>query len=135
MGKLRSWARSGWWLALCLLALTLATKVLVPQGYMIVAGETATLQVSLCSGMAPQTMAITVPVKSEKGGESPGKALPDQVCPFAALGHAAMSGPDLALLLEAIIFVLALGLAPRLLPRLAKPSFLTPPLRGPPAFV
>jgi hypothetical protein len=134
MVALRSWARSRRVLALCLLALTIVAKVLVPQGYMVVQGSSTTLNVALCSGVGAQAVTISVPAKSDGSGGQGGQSVQDPVCPFSALGHAAIAALDLALLLDAIAFVLAVGLAPRTLATLSRPGFLTPPLRGPPAF-
>jgi hypothetical protein len=130
MTGLRSWTKSHRALALWLIVIALAVKAFVPQGYMIMPGKTLT--VALCSGMGPAEMTITLPMDASKGDQHPERKAQDQVCSFSVLGHAAAPAIDAVLLLAAIAFVLALGFAPRLPPRLRRRAFLQPPLRGPP---
>lgn len=131
MGGLRIFKRSNRWLAFWLIAAALAVKALVPPGYMIVPGKTLT--VAVCTGMGVAEMTITIPMEPGKGDPAPAGKGQDATCPFAGLTQLALAGADLALLVAAIAFILSLGTAPVVLPRIRRPSHFQPPLRGPPA--
>ena len=78
---------------------------------------------------AKMTRQIVLP----QTGQSGDHAKADGACPYAALGMAAATGADAALLAIALGFILALGFAPiPAIPR-SDPLHLRPPLRGPPA--
>src|SRR4051812_29230518 len=106
MGALRTMIRSRRWLALWLIAVALAVKAFVPQGYMIAPGKTLT--VTLCSAADGATMAMTLPMKANPG-EGHSNKPQDGGCAYASLGHAALGGADPVLLLVLAAFLLALG--------------------------
>lgn len=131
MTSFRAWTKRHCVLALWLIAAALLVKALVPQGYMVVPGKTLTL--AICSGTGPAEMTVTLPVAPGKGDPAADRKGQDQGCAFSALGHAAAPGADPVLLLAAIAFVLALGIAPGAPLPLRRRTQLRPPLRGPPA--
>ncbi|WP_293919489.1 DUF2946 family protein [Sphingobium sp. UBA5915] len=120
--------------ACAVLALALMMKIVMPAGFMptMSGGQ---IVVSVCSGMGPTTMVMTIPGlgdgKSEDEGHH-GKA--EQPCAFSGLSAPSLAAADPVLLAAAILFVLALGT--RSVVPLASPAppYLRPPLRGPPAF-
>ena len=120
------------WLASWLVGLALLMRMAVPAGYMpMFSGGTVTIE--LCSGHGPMRTAMAMPgmadhrdKKSEHGkGELP--------CGFSGLSTPSLAGATAILLALAIAFIIAtvfLAVPPR---RVALPTYLRPPLRGPPA--
>jgi len=111
----------------------LAIKALVPGGYMLGAGaKVLTVQLCVDAGSGHLTTKVAIPLKpgSDKGASDHAKS----ACPWSSLTHAALGGADTVLLALALSFILALGLLPLAPPRTARPAYLRPPLRGPPAF-
>ncbi|MET0137682.1 MAG: DUF2946 family protein [Sphingobium sp.] len=124
-------------LALLLAMLALCVKLLVPQGYM--PGSAAGykyLTVQICfDGLEHRTatLAIAMDDDTSRGDHGDVGGMAGGKCMFSALGMGALVGADAPLLTIALAFVLALGFAPvRALFRGA-PTYLRPPLRGPPA--
>ncbi len=138
MGILRTFFLRHRALALALLAAALAMKALVPAGMMI--GETSRhLTIEICadaSGAGGHPLRqIAVPMKGH-AGELPGSAgQHGDSCPWSALSLVALGGADLAQLVLALAFILALGFAAHRLPAAPRISHLRPPLRGPPVFI
>ena len=120
-------------LAAVIVALALAMKAFVPAGYMIGSTAAKSFTVEICDGQGGSVLSqLTIPGKaSHDATDEHTKAAKD--CPFTALSMHMLSGTDAALLLAALAFILALGFAPAPPLRLSRISFLTPPLRGPPA--
>jgi hypothetical protein len=117
--------------AALLLAMTLALKILVPGGYMLGMQDTG-ITMQICSGTTGgESWTASIPLRH--GGEDSDHQKAAKECPFTALSMHALSGADPLVLALAIAFVLALGFAPVPLLRVARPAFLIPPLRGPPA--
>lgn len=119
--------------ACAIIALALILKIAVPAGFMPTVSE-GQIVISVCSGMGETTMAITIPgLKNGKSdGGSPHSKI-DQPCAFAGLSAPSLAAADPILLAAAILFVLALGMRPLLLPAASASPYLRPPLRGPPA--
>lgn len=119
--------------AFAVLALALLMKIVVPSGFMPTISN-GQIVVSVCSGMGPTTMVIAVPgLEHQSGGDShKGKA--EQPCAFAGLSAPSLAAADQVLLAAAILFVLALGMRPLMLPASTAPPYLRPPLRGPPLY-
>ncbi|MFW2852502.1 DUF2946 family protein [Sphingomonas sp. TX0543] len=118
--------------ACAIIALALLLKIAIPAGFMPTVSN-GQIVVSICSGMGPATMVMTVPGlehKSDNDGH-PGKA--EQPCAFAGLSALSLPAADPILLAAAILFVLALGTRPLTLSASSIVSYLRPPLRGPPA--
>jgi hypothetical protein len=115
-------------IAAALIALALAMKVAVPAGFMPVATP-GQLMVLVCTEFGPQHVAIDVPGMPAKSDDA---TKMDQPCAFAGLGLAWLPGADALLLAAALVFILALGFAGVVVPRLARTPYLRPPLRGPP---
>lgn len=132
MGPIRTFLTQHRQIAALILALALAMKALVPAGYMVGSGD-RTLTIEICDGQGNATIkAISISGKSGGPADSHEKAAKE--CPFTALSMHALSTTDSILLALALAFILALGFAPRENLRIARPDFLKPPLRGPPAF-
>lgn len=119
--------------ACAIIALALMLKIAVPAGFMPTMSN-GQIVVSVCSDMGPATMVITIPglkhSKSDSEGQH-GKA--EQPCAFSGLSAPSLAAADPILLAAAILFVLALGMRPLLLPAATAIPYLRPPLRGPPA--
>lgn len=133
MGNLRAFLRDHRTLAILLVAMALSVKALVPQGYML-GGASKTFTVQLCfDGIAHKAVSLTIPMdgKSHDNGQSQGKD--GGHCAFSSLTMGALGGADTPLLVLALAFILALGLAPITAVLRGRPHFLRPPLRGPPA--
>ena len=133
MRSLRAFIRDHRALAIWLVALALCMKIMVPQGFMV-GGAGKSLSITICDGMGQQqTRQISLPQTGhahEMPAES-GKA--SDVCPYAALGMAALSGTPAVLLGEALAFILTRGVWPATIPQPARRTFLRPPLRAPPS--
>tara|TARA_R110001606_G_scaffold11612_4_gene50268 strand:+ start:13626 stop:14027 length:402 start_codon:yes stop_codon:yes gene_type:complete len=130
MESIRTLIRKNGTLAACLLAVTLLFKLLVPTGYMV-SSDNMVLTVIICSDSTSEqlTRQISIPMKGSTDAEhEKGKSK----CPYTGLTKSAIAGADLALLASAIVFVLALGFAPQILPGACSTPRLRPPSRGPP---
>lgn len=116
------------WLLLAVLALGL--RALVPQGMMVEQSGSLELTVSVCrdAGIGPAKVTLDIPRKAQPPGHDSEK---QSDCAFGALSQAATL-PQADMLLAALLFVMALALAP--VPRfvLHRLVHLRPPLRGPP---
>lgn len=130
MQTLRAYLREHSRLALLLVVIALALKAVVPTGYMV-GTQGKSLTILVCGDLSGEhlTTQITIPGtgKAEhqtKGGEA---------CPYASLSFASLEGGLPPFVVLAIAFLLLLGFAPVSLPRLAGPTYVRPPLRGPPA--
>ena len=136
MNPLRPLIRSHRKLALCLLAVALLVKALVPAGYMV-GGTFKMLTVSICAdstgGVITKQMAV--PIKQDPGKASGESAKDSGTCAFTALSSGSLGGADIALLAAALAFILALGFAAQVAPHRAAISWLRPPLRGPPSLI
>lgn len=124
----RFWMRNAPVAAL-LLALTLAMKALLPQGYMV-AAESRSFEVVLCAGLG-ETATVTIPFDGH--GSDAGKAETPQ-CHGALADKLVGGGIDPLLLPAAIAFILALGFAHLIAPLVERQRYVQPPLRGPPSF-
>jgi hypothetical protein len=130
MDSLRAFFRDHRRLAALVVAVALAMKALVPGGYML-APQGKVLTIAICADASggQLTRQIVLPTDGKSGEH----AKAENTCPYAALGMAALTGADAPLLALALAFILALGFAPVRPAFRASPSFLRPPLRGPPA--
>ncbi|WP_079247123.1 hypothetical protein [Sphingomonas turrisvirgatae] len=111
-----------------LLALALAMRVMMPAGFMPAIG-TGKLMVLVCTEFGPQRVAIDIPGAPARPDDA-NKA--DQPCAFAGQGQALLPGADPVQIAAALAFILALGFAAVVLPRLRPARHAWPPLRGPP---
>jgi hypothetical protein len=119
-------------LALWLVAFALALKALVPAGYMVREQGTL-LTIAICGDASGThvTRQIVVPQRDTTAVDGAQHAK-STVCPYSVLDMAGGIGADSILLGLALVFILALGLAPHGAPEpLARPH-VRPPLRGPP---
>jgi hypothetical protein len=131
MTALRALARAHFPLALLLVMLTLAVRILVPAGTMP-SSDDRVLIVEICADASgtPQSAVLVIPGKAGPHESSAAKGQ----CAFAGLAFPALAGVDPVLLAIALAFILAIGLAlvaPSLPARFTR---FQPPLRGPPAF-
>lgn len=130
------------WLALALVTFALATKAVLPAGFML-APVKGGVAVILCSGQGPEmaampnSMPMPMPGAMAKGGDprqqhpTDGKSA-DHPCAFSSLAMAAATGADATLLALALAYALASGVLPVVLRRWRAPARLRPPLRAPP---
>ena len=129
-------------LAMLICVAALAIKLLVPGGYMV-SSDQGRISISICSGVTTGTMTMTMPGMTMPAMSMAGMAGHDQQqeqhgqiempCAFAGLSHhQALGAIDPVLLVAAIAFVMASGIAPapRRMPALV--DHLRPPSRGPP---
>ncbi len=131
MIALRALLRARCHLALALVVLALAARLLVPAGIMPGSGDRV-LTVQICADATglPKAQLLVIPGKPAPHEDSSAKG----TCAFAGLAAPALSGADPVLLALALAFILSLGLA------LAAPALpvryprFQPPSRGPPAF-
>ncbi|MEJ2457309.1 MAG: hypothetical protein P8Y58_03845 [Novosphingobium sp.] len=122
-------------LACVLVVAALFLKAAVPTGFMIGADSSRTITITICHDASGDRPAQQIAIPMKKGeGEAPGKPAKGE-CPYAALSMASLSGADVALLALALAFIIALGFAPVRFTLPPRPSFLLPPLRGPPALI
>lgn len=131
MMAIRALLRARYPLALVLVVLALAVRLLVPAGTMPGSGDRV-LAVEICADASgqPQSQLLIIPGKPAPHETSAAKGQ----CAFAGLAFPALPGADPVLLAIALAFILAIGLAlvaPALPARFAR---FQPPLRGPPAF-
>lgn len=132
MPLLRRLALNNRMLAGALIALALAMKLLVPSGFMPAVAD-GRIIVSLCSGAGPAKMVMPLPgMEHGKSGDSQhGKS--EQPCAFSGFSAPSLAAADPVLLALAILFVMALASCRLARRSTAAPSYLRPPLRGPPA--
>jgi hypothetical protein len=122
-------------LALLLCVGTLLLKLVVPIGYMI-DSDHGRLSITICSGVEPRTITIDMPgmhgdMPDQSGPKDHGKA--EMPCAFSGLSAAALGAIDPLQLAALIAFVMTMGIVGFALPPPSKPTYLRPPLRGPPA--
>lgn len=117
--------------AMVLIVLAVALRALVPAGYMI-ASEARVLTIAVCHDASGSGSARDVVIPMRDKGGVPGKPAKGE-CPYGALAMAGLPGANAVLLALAISFLIALGFAPQSVPRVSRPAFLRPPLRGPPS--
>ena len=134
MSRLRLLAHRYVAFAWLLVGAALAMKVLIPAGFMPVAGKGGIITVQICSGTqdGPMTMETSMPgMPVEHGGHhEPSKT--ETPCTFAGLAMPMLSGADPLLLALAIAFVMALASCVASPVPPARALYLRPPLRGPP---
>ncbi|WP_375249627.1 hypothetical protein [Sphingomonas sp.] len=114
------------------IALALMLKIAIPVGFMPTVSN-GQIVISVCSGMEPATMVMTIPGLDHKSDKNGHHGKTEQPCAFAGLSAPSLAAADPILLAVAILFVLALGTRPLTLPATKAGSHLRPPLRGPPA--
>lgn len=132
MTALRALLRARFHLALVLVMLALAMRLLVPAGMMPGTGERL-LSVEICADASglPKSQVLVIPGKPAPHEDNSAKG----TCAFGSLAAPVLSAADPALLAIALAYILAIGLAlaaPALPARFAR---FQPPTRGPPAFV
>lgn len=131
MGFLRAFFRSHARLALVLLAVALAARVMVPDGYM---PERANGQITvrICHGDAEQTATIALPGKPD-GGQQDQDGIEHPPCPYGAASPVALENPPPLWVALLFAFILVLGLRAAGPPLTQAFAHVRPPLRGPPA--
>ena len=124
-------------LAVLICAATLLLKLLIPTGYMI-DSDHGRLTITICSGTAPRAMTMEKPgmhADMPDHGKTKDHGKAEMPCAFSGLSAAMLGATDPIQLAALIAFILALGLAVAILPPPSRPSYLRPPLRGPPAYL
>ena len=106
-------------------------RIVVPAGYMpMFSGHS--VMIELCSGYGPIEMTMTMPGMAnhpDKKGEHGKGEMP---CGFSGLSTPSLAGADPILLATAIAFIIAAAFRPVPASRVVLPTYLRPPLRGPP---
>jgi hypothetical protein len=126
---LRRLLRSQPWLAALVLAAALVLRLLVPAGFMPTVSD-GRVTLMLCSGTQPAQPMAAMPGMAHH--ESEGGSMAGSPCAYADLALPVLGAADVALLVAALAFVMALALR-RIVPLpLRAPARLRPPLRGPP---
>lgn len=120
------------WLALWLVGLALALKMVVPGGYMVRQQGTV-LSIAICGDASATHLVrqIVVPQR-EAPQDAQSQHVKSAACPYSVLGMAGAAGADPLLLEQSLAFIIAVGLAPLAAPEPAPHAYLRPPLRGPP---
>ncbi len=118
-------------IACMVIALALLMKILVPAGFMPTISD-GQVVVSMCSGMGPKTMVITIPGVEQKSDIGSHQGTMEKPCAFVGLSASSLSAAGPLLLATAILFVLTQGTRPQVRPAAAAPPYLRPPLRAPP---
>lgn len=119
--------------AAALVACVLAMKLLVPAGFMPAMGPgqimPGQIMVVMCTGMGQQRVAIDIPGLPAQQDDA---AKSDRPCIFAGFGSAMLGGADPVQLAQALLSILALGVAGVAVSRTGHARHLWPPMRGPP---
>lgn len=133
MGTVRTFFRRHGALALLIFVMAIGLRALMPAGYMTNVSAQG-ITVELCSGVAGQTMTISLP-GVHRSGDTDGtdKGHADAPCAFAGLGLGTLTAIDPFVLAIAIAFIMAAVLRRVSVAPVDAPAFLRPPLRGPPA--
>lgn len=131
MFALRALLHARYHIALALVVLALAIRLLVPTGTMPGSGDRV-LTVQICADASglPQSQVLVIPGKPTPHENNAAEG----TCAFAGLAAPMLGGADPVLLAIALAFILAIGLAlaaPALPARFAR---FQPPTRGPPTF-
>lgn len=114
---------------------TLLLKLLVPTGYMI-GSDHGRIAITICSGVAPQTMMMEMPGMQgdmPDHGKSKDHGKAEMPCAFLGLSAAMTGAIDPIQLAALIAFLMAVGITGVLAAAPSSPTYLRPPLRGPPA--
>jgi len=119
-------------LALLLVVLALAVRLLIPAGAMPGSGERV-LAVAICADASglPQSRVLVIPGKPAPHEDA---AAAKAGCAFAGLAAPMLGGAGPALLAMALAFLIVIGLAPAAPALPARFARFQPPTRGPPAF-
>lgn len=122
-------------LAAWLIGIALLMRVAIPAGFMpVVVGTTVTIEI--CSGTGPMKMTMAMPGMDDhqdKHGDRHSDRHSESPCGFAGLANPSLAGADSILLAFAVAFVIATTFRMVPLRQAGLPSYLRPPLRGPPA--
>ena len=119
----RGWRRIA---LLCLLFLTALPRLLVPAGYMPGSGDR--LDLMLCSGTGVMSIDLDRDHRTD-----PIPSVAHAPCAFSAAASPVLSAVPPLLLLDAIAYVVRLGVASVTVYTLDPAPHLRPPLRGPPS--
>ncbi|MET3473525.1 hypothetical protein ABIC78_004077 [Novosphingobium sp. 1529] len=113
----------------------LALRLLVPSGYMVEAGGSR-ITISICNGVASAPMSVSLPLKHDGGTQdSPQHSEHAMPCPYGSLAHAALPAADPIQLAQLLVFILAVAWLGLALPARSAPTYIRPPLRGPPIYL
>lgn len=133
MKGLRNLFRRHRTVALALIVLALAMKVIVPAGFMPAAQGKA-ITIVMCDGTG-QTMADKIVVEVPGKSDAEKVIKHDGTCPWGGQSHDALSPVDVLLAAALLLWILAQALVPVTRPHLRGIAYLRPPLRGPPALI
>ncbi|MBM3927577.1 MAG: hypothetical protein FJ335_03835 [Sphingomonadales bacterium] len=120
-------------IAVAIVALALAMKLLVPAGFMPTIAD-GRIVVSICTGAGPTTAMMEMPGMAHHAPDAPAKSDPTAgaPCAFAGLASPSLAAVDPLLLAVAILVAMALASRPIIPPPAPVRPHVRPPLRGPP---
>ncbi len=121
-------------LAAWLVVLTLLMKMLVPTGYMFGTSSTGSITIELCSGFGPVAIAAPRHGMTHHHGQHDHKGKEMPPCAFSGLSAASLGGTDPLLLALAIAFIVTTVFLSVVPSAVVLPTYLRPPLRGPPRY-
>ena len=118
--------------AMTVIFLALAMKVLVPAGFMPEA-RGKVLTIVMCDGTGQSVASkMVLPTPGKSAGDPVIKH--DGTCPWGGLSHDALSTTEAFLAAILLVWIMAQVFRPATRPVLRGIAHLRPPLRGPPAF-
>lgn len=123
----RSWIRGHLGIAAMIVVVALALRILVPAGFMPVAGN-GTITVGLCNSAVSQIVIEIPGLKHQPDGEKASGG-----CAFSDLSLPSLGGVDAIQLATLIAYLVAAGIACVVVQSYRAIDRLRPPLRGPPA--
>lgn len=112
--------------------LAFAVRALLPQGFMPVASSHI-LTVQICADASGLAHIRQIVVPDRQPDHSDGRDR-HTTCAFASHAMPLLGGADVPLLVEALLFVMALALSHVTPVPAQRPTRLRPPLRAPPVF-
>ena len=117
-------------LAVTIIAVAMALRILVPTGFMIGA-EGGAITLEMCSGTGPMKMVMGMPGMEhhQEKSDHQGKEMP---CAFSAIATDSLAATDASLLAMAIAFIIATTFRIDIKRVVRERPYLRPPLRGPP---
>lgn len=130
--RIRNDVRSSKAIVFAIVLLALLVRLVVPAGFMPSFSTTA-ITITLCTGSSPSTQVIALPGHgNHRGDEHRDHGKSEMPCGFSGLGAPGLSGADPIQIALAIAFICAAVFRVVTLRPFLPPTYLRPPLRGPP---
>lgn len=103
----------------------------MPAGYMPMFSGNV-IMIELCSGYGPVKMTMAMPGMADHHDKNSEHGKSEMPCGFSGLSTPSLAGADPLLLVLAIAYIVATVFRSAPLTRVTLPTYLRPPLRGPP---